>query len=48
MTKWPQLTPKDIGELTPYQAEMLLSGGGQTMTFKNMAEYNQWAQQQKQ
>lgn len=49
MTKWPQLTPKDIADLTPYQAEMLLNGPRNTsLTFKNLAEYNAWVQQRKQ
>lgn len=44
MTRWPQLTPKDIRQLTLPQVHMLLSGGGNP-TFKTMAEYKRWAQQ---
>lgn len=43
MTKWPQLTPKDIRDLTLAQVQLLLRGDGAT-TFKNMAEYQAWAQ----
>jgi hypothetical protein len=43
MSKWPQLTPRDIRELTPEQASDLLVD--KTVTFKNRDEYNKWFRQ---
>lgn len=45
MERWPQLTPKDIRDLTPAQAENLLKGPNPT--FKNRTEYEKWARQRK-
>jgi hypothetical protein len=48
MTKWPQLTPKDVRDMTPACASRLLKPP-ETVSFKTMAEYRAWqAQQQKQ
>lgn len=43
MTKWPQLRPKDIAELTPEQAIDLLAEPNPT--FKSKAEYQRWLAQ---
>lgn len=42
MQRWPAYTLETIGELTPYQQRVLLSGAGDTETFGSMQEYLEW------
>lgn len=49
MTRWPQLTPQAIGQLTPEQAiDLLAEDKTATQSFATRAEYNKWVQQHKQ